>query len=489
MFERISVRILFVSTEITPFAKMGGLGDVSAALGKYLKLVGHDIRLVMPLYDFIDRDKFGIKPLSAMQTIGITMGDKSFSARIWSAKLPNSATDVYFVDNALLFGRGNVYGSDADEHVRFAFLSRAALELCQRLGWAPQIVHANDWHTALLPIYLKTLYAWDRLFAQTKTVLTIHNIGYQGVFPVETLGDLGLKSHYAFFDAYDLYHGRINFLKNGILQAHKITTVSPTYAKEIQTPEFGNGLDGILRMRRHDLVGILNGVDYDEWSPQKDPYIPFHYSIRSLHRKRKNKEHLLRQFHWPETALQDPLLSIISRLVEQKGIDLLMGAIKDQILRFNARLVVLGSGEKKYEAFFTDLQEQFPRHVFFFRGYDYPLSHLIEAGADIFLMPSRYEPCGLNQIYSLKYGTVPIVRKTGGLADTVRLYDWKNQTGDGFVFENYDVDGLNWALEYALTTFPNKKAWQQIMRNGMQKDFSWQKQVHQYELLYRQLIS
>ncbi|RLD12939.1 glycogen synthase GlgA [candidate division KSB1 bacterium] len=482
------MRILFVSAEITPFAKMGGLGDVSAALGKYLKLVGHDIRLVMPLYDFINRKKFELKPVPVAQNMAISMGQARYFVHVWTGKLPETNTDVYFIENTSLFNRGSVYTADADEHIRFALFSRAAIEMCQRMGWAPQIVHANDWHTALLPIYLKSIYAWDQLFAGSKTVLTIHNIGYQGVFPAKVLADLNLNTHYDLFDAYDLYHDRINFLKNGLLQAHKITTVSPTYAREIQTPEFGSGLDGILRMRSGDLVGILNGVDYDEWSPEKDPYIPFHYSPKSLYRKRKNKLSLVRQIGWRDEAANAPLLSIISRLVEQKGIELLMGSLKDIILRFGAHLVVLGSGRPEYEKFFYDLQNQFPAQVFFFRGYDYPLSHLIEAGADIFLMPSRYEPCGLNQIYSLKYGTVPVVRKTGGLADTVTLYDWRTQTGDGFVFENYDVDGLTWALEYALTTFPDKRVWQKIMRNGMEKDFSWQKQVHEYEKLYAQAL-
>ena len=482
------MRILFVSAEIAPFAKMGGLGDVSAALGKYLKLIGHDIRLVMPLYDFIDRKKFGLTKVSLSAPLHIKMGSKHFTGHLWKAKLPDTSTDVYFVENKTLFNRGSVYSGDQDEYIRFAFLSRAAIEMCQHLGWAPEIIHANDWHTSLLPIYLKSVYAWDRLFARTKTVITIHNIGYQGIFPADILAHLELSAHYHLFDAYDLYHNRINFLKNGLLQSHKITTVSPTYAQEIQTPEFGNGLDGILRMRSADLVGILNGVDYDEWSPEKDPYIPAHYSQRSLYRKRQNKRSLIQQIGWREEALQHPLLSVISRLVEQKGIDLMMGVLKDVLLRFGAHLVVLGSGDAKYERFFTDLQSQFPQQVFFYRGYDYPLSHLIEAGADIFLMPSRYEPCGLNQIYSLKYGTVPVVRKTGGLADTVSLYDWRTQTGDGFVFEHYDTDGLNWALEYALTTYPHKRIWQKIMRNGMQKDFSWQKQVQEYERLYRHLV-
>jgi starch synthase len=481
------LKILFVSAEMAPFAKMGGLGDVAAALGKYLKIAGHDIRPVMPLYDSIDREKYALTPVDFARNISVAMGHRTYVCHFWTGKLPGSETDVYFLQNDDLFNRGKVYTTDQDEPVRFAVLTRAALELCQRMGWAPDIAHANDWHTALLPLYLKSLYAWDALFHDTKTVLTIHNIGYQGIFPADVINDLALNHHYRLFDAYDLFHGRINFLKNGLLHAHRITTVSPTYAREVQTPEFGEGLDGILRMRSGDFVGILNGVDYEEWSPKTDPFIPHHYSEKSLYRKRKNKEALLHRLGLPfETDV--PVMGIISRLVEQKGIDLMMGALEDILLRYETRLVVLGSGEPQYENFFFDLERKFPHKVSFVHGYDYPLSHWIEAGSDLFLMPSRYEPCGLNQIYSLKYGTVPVVRKTGGLADTVQLYDWKTQTGDGFVFEHYHPKGLEWALEYALTTYPNKKAWKKIMLNGMQKDFSWQKQIKEYEKLYRALL-
>lgn len=482
------MRILLVSAEITPFAKMGGLGDVSAALSKYLRMNGHDIRPVMPLYDFIDKQKFRLTLIEFARNVSIRMGNEEFVCHFWTGKLPGSETDVYFMQNDKLFNRGSVYTSDPDEYLRFATLTRGALELCQRMGWAPQIAHANDWHTALLPLYVKSLYAWDALFKSTKTVLTIHNIGYQGNFPAHIINDLGLNHHYRLFDAYDLYHGRINFLKNGLLHANKITTVSPRYAQEVRTPEFGEGLDGILRMRSADFVGILNGVDYEEWNPTSDPYIPFHYSTKSLYRKRRNKDALLKRLGL-QAKSDTPVLSIVSRLVEQKGIDLMMGCLDDILLRYETRLVVLGSGEARYEDFFFNLEKRFPHKVVFVRGYDYPLSHLIEAGSDIFLMPSRYEPCGLNQIYSLKYGTVPVVRKTGGLADTVQLYDWRTQTGDGFVFEHYHPKGLEWALEYALTTYPNKKAWKRIMLNGMQKDFSWQKQIKEYETLYSGLVN
>ncbi len=485
---RNALKICFVSAEIAPFAKIGGLGDVSAAIGKYLSQNGHDIRLVMPLYNTIDSPSFNLQAVQFAQNIKLQMGSKEFTVNVLTTPLPKSQANVYFVDCPELYARGAVYTTDRDEYLRFAVLARAALELCQRMGWAPQIFHINDWHTALLPLYLKSLYQWDHLFKQTKTVLTIHNIGYQGIFPAKIINDLQLKDYYFLFDAHDLYNGHINFLKNGLLQADKITTVSPTYAKEIQTPEFGAGLDPLLRSRAGDLVGILNGVDYQEWNPESDVYIPFHYSIKDLRGKKKNKKVLLEKSGLTLKRASRPLLAMISRLVQQKGIELVMHSIEALLTRFEATLVVLGSGEAQYEAFFEKLQKRLPAQVKFFRGYDYPLSHLIEAGADMFLMPSLYEPCGLNQIYSLKYGTVPIVRKTGGLADTVTLYDWKSQTGDGFVFEHFTPEGLTWATEYALTTFEHKTAWRKIMQNGMKKDFSWEKQIKEYEKLYAQLV-
>ncbi|WP_457565933.1 glycogen synthase GlgA [Caldithrix abyssi] len=482
------MRICLVSAEIAPFAKMGGLGDVSAALGKYLAKNGHDVRLVMPFYDTIDAPELNIRPVARARRILLKMGDKTYELDFFKTQLPGANADVYLVGCPPLYERGAVYTTDGDEHLRFAVLTRAAIELCKRLNWAPDIFHANDWHTALLPIYIKTIYGYDKIFQKSKTVLTLHNIGYQGIFPAETVNDLSLSAFYFWFDSQDLYRGKVNFLKNGIRHAHKITTVSPTYAREIQTETYGAGLEKLLRQRANDLLGILNGVDYQEWNPETDVFIPFHYSIKNLSGKKKNKEALLKKAGLSTRWLQQPMVSMISRLVEQKGIDLLMGAMEGLLRRFEFSLVVLGSGAIRYEQFFFSLQERFPERVKFFRGYDYALSHLIEAGADIFLMPSLYEPCGLNQIYSLKYGTVPVVRKTGGLADTVTLYDWQKQTGDGFVFEHYNTESFTWAVEYALTTFEHKTAWRKIMINGMKKDFSWEKQIKEYEKLYENLM-
>lgn len=483
----VFLNICLVSAEIAPFAKIGGLGDVSAALGKYLSRIGHDIRLIMPLYDTLLAHDFNPVPVEFARNMTLTMGEDTFQIDFFTSPLPDSRADVYFVHCPELYHRGKVYTSEENEYLRFAVLTRAAIELCQRMAWSPDIFHINDWHTALLPLYLKSIYAWDALFKKSKTVLTIHNIGYQGIFPAEVIHNLELKDYYFLFDSHDLYNGKINFLKNGLWQANKLTTVSPTYAREIQTAEYGAGLEGVLQRRSKDLVGILNGVDYQQWNPETDRQIPFNYSLNNLAGKKKNKEVLLKKAGLPKKWLNKPMLAIISRLVKQKGIDLIKAVIGDILSRYELSFIILGSGEAHYEQFFFSLQNQFPQQVKFFRGYDYPLSHLIEAGADMFLMPSLYEPCGLNQIYSLKYGTVPIVRKTGGLADTVLLYDWEHQTGDGFVFEHYTPEGLRWALEYALTTFPNRSAWRKIMKNGMKKDFSWEKQIKEYEKLYAEL--
>ncbi len=480
------MKICLVTSEITPFAKTGGLADVSAALGKYLKRHGMDVRLVMPLYSVIDTQSYDFHEVSFARTNPIWMGTRRFDYSVWTAKLPGSDADVYFIHCPTLFGRNQIYTNDSDEHIRFALLARAAIELCQKMGWAPDIFHINDWQTALLPVYLKTLYAWDKLFSNSKTLLTIHNIAYQGKFPAAVINDLSLNEHYAYFDGHDLYQGELNFLKTGVLQADFISTVSDTYAREIQTPYFGEGLEMVLHHRQSHLTGILNGVDYDEWNPETDAHIPFNYSLKRLSGKKKNKKELLEQMglsYQPDV----PLLGMIARLAEQKGIDLIMAVLPEILARQEIRMVVLGSGEEQYESFFYHTQINFKEKFVFYRGYNYPLAHLIEAGSDMFLMPSRFEPGGLNQIYSLKYGAIPVVRKTGGLADSVEPYDWKTQQGTGFVFEHYTPEGLSWALDYALTTYQNKSAWKKLMLNAMKRDFSWDKQILKYIALYKRI--
>ncbi|MGH9337917.1 MAG: glycogen synthase, partial [Vicinamibacteria bacterium] len=339
-----------------------------------------------------------------------------------------------FVDCPDFYARESLYTNDADEPLRFLFFSKAAFEICQRMGFSPDVLHANDWQTALVPLLRKTLYSWDRLFHRSRSLLTIHNVAYQGDFSARVLDAVGVADRTS-FDAADLREGRVNFLKTGILHADRLTTVSPTYAREIQTEAQGYGLDPFLRKRASDLTGILNGVDYDEWDPSKDRFIPARYSLRSLHRKKKNKEALLTKLGL-DFSEAVPLVGMVTRLSYQKGIESLHHSLPAVLAKERLQLVVLGTGEARYESFFESLQARFPDRVRFYRGFHEELAHWIEAGADLFLMPSRYEPCGLNQMYSLRYGTVPIVRKTGGLADSVRPFEPSSGEGTGIVFEH-----------------------------------------------------
>lgn len=480
------MKICLIASEIVPFAKTGGLADVVGAMGKYLSNRGHDARLIMPLYSSVDIRKFNIKPLKAARRCKISFGKQKYIYDFYYADLPQSKAQTYFIHCPALYNRSSIYTNEPDEHIRFALLSKAALELCRRTNWPPDIIHCNDWQTALTPVLLKTQYRRETLFQDTKTLLTIHNIGYQGSFKAEIINDLELSKHYKLFDGADLYGGKLNFLRSGLLHADKISTVSETYAREIQTVEYGEGLQELLQKRAADLTGILNGVDYDAWNPETDKHIPYHYSVKSLSDKKKNKEYLLRQASLKYDS-KKPTIGMITRLAAQKGLELLDGVIEKIIVQYDIKLIVLGSGDEQYERYLKALQLQYPKNVVFYQGYNEPLSHLIEAGADIFLMPSRYEPCGMNQIFSLKYGAVPVVRKTGGLADTVEHYNWETQRGDGFVFEHFNKDGFYWALDYAVTTFLHRQAWKKIMKNGMRKDFSWDRQIQRYIDLYEQM--
>ncbi|MDH3590143.1 MAG: glycogen synthase, partial [Gammaproteobacteria bacterium] len=381
--------------------------------------------------------------------------------------------------------RPGIYTGDDDEHMRFIMLSRGAIECCQRMAWSPQIIQCNDWQTGLVPLFLKRGYAWDSLFENTRTVLSIHNIGYQGVFGMEILDAAGLSDHQDLLPQTDLQHGKINFLKTGVLHADALTTVSPTYAREICTAEYGMGLEDLLKQRSGDLHGILNGVDYDAWCPERDPFIPHPYSNDNLLGKAHNKNALQTRFDLTADP-EIPLVGVVSRLVTQKGFDLAYSVLPRLLREQKMQLAVLGSGEYRYEEFFSWLAHQFPSSAGFWRGFNNPLAHLIEAGSDIFLMPSLYEPCGLNQMYSLRYGTVPVVRKTGGLADTVIPHT--EPDGNGIVFEHANESGLTWALQTALELYSDRASWRKLIANGMRQDFSWDRQVREYEQLFQKLV-
>ena len=486
----MALNICFLASEIAPFAKAGGLADVAAALPADLGRRGHDVRVFMPLYSILEVPaSCELVPVDFLHHVPVALGSQVHHFTVFTTKLPGSQVDIYFIGCPPLYDRDRLYTGEWDEHLRFAMLTQAALKCCQYMGWAPDIVHCNDWHTALGPLYLKSSYAWDQnVFGRSRSVLTIHNIAYQGWFGAELIGNLGLDGWAHLLHQEDLERGMVNFMKTGLLWADAITTVSRTYAKEIQTPSFGNGLDGLLRQRSSRVVGIVNGVDYDVWSPQVDTYLPRNYGVDDVEEgKAECKRYLLEELKLPP-APNVPLLGIVSRLTAQKGFELLREGLGQALRYLDLRLAVLGSGEPGLEEYFLHLERQFPDKVCFFRGYSNELAHLIEAGADIFLMPSLFEPCGLNQMYSLKYGTIPIVRRTGGLADTVQLYDRQSGAGTGIVFDHYDQTGFAWALKTALELYQDRKAWTQMRRNAMLQDYSWNRQGAEYEQLYRLLL-
>ena len=482
--------ICLLASEVEPLSKTGGLGDVAGALTRYLHGAGHDVRLFSPAYDSIDRAACGAEPVAGLAHVPLTVGARRYVFSVLRAKLPQGAF-AYLIDCPALYARGAIYTSDPDEHVRFLVLTRAALTACQLLRFAPQIVHCNDWHTAFAPLYLRTLYAAEPLFARARTVLTIHNIGYQGIFPTARVADLELapRARRLLYQP-ELIAGRINALRHGILYADTITTVSPTHAREICTDEYGMGLQDSLRARaaQGQVSGILNGVDYEEWDPRRDRYLPLHYDADTLDVKMQLKREFLahRALAAAPTA---PLAGIVSRLAVQKGIDLMFDALPRVLSARPWSFAVLGSGERRYEQFFADLERRFSGRVSYHRGYDDELAHWIEAASDLFLMPSRYEPCGLNQMYSLRYGTVPVVRRTGGLADSVEQYDPASGRGTGVVFNDFDPPALEWALNTALDLYAQPEHWTRMVRNGMRCDFSWQHQGAHYLELYRRLTA
>ena len=481
------LRICLVASELTPFAKTGGLADVVAGLGRWLAADGHDARIVLPYYRSVRTGPHAADAKRIVESIEVkSPNGTSQRFSVLQATLPDSTVPVYLIDCPALFDRDGIYGSGGDEHVRFGLLARATLEICQRLGFQPDIVHCNDWHTALLPLYLRTLYAWDKLFATTKTLLTIHNIGYPGVFPPAVLDDLGLRNQQHFVHQDDLNAGRFSFLKTGVLHAHGINTVSRTYAQEILTPEFGSGLEEDLQRRRDSLTGIVNGVDYGDWNPATDPHIAANFTKDDLAGKAKCKAALMARHGLKPDALA-PVLGVVSRLTWQKGFELLPDVLPVLLHDEDIRFVLLGSGEEKYEKYFQWLRDQFPTKVGFFRGFNDELAHQIEAGSDMFLMPSRYEPCGLNQMYSLRYGTVPIVRRTGGLADTVEQCDVGADTGTGFLFGAFTAEALLDTLRHTLAVWRDQAAWRRLMLRGMNRDFSWQRQGREYVALYKTL--
>jgi len=472
------VKILFVSSEGLPYSKTGGLADVVEGLPQALQAFGHEVAVLLPRYH---GNKLASLLVSSVTT---ALGEKLRFPAIAEAA-PVKGVRYFFVDDPPYFDRPHLYGDKSGDYVdnaeRFAEFSRVAIEVMKRV-WLPDVVHCHDWQTALVPVLLRTQHATDPVVRSLPVVFTIHDLGYQGIFPQTALRDTGLPQTLFTLDTLE-YYGKVNFLKGGLTFADYLTTVSRRYAKEIQTPEFGCGLEGVIRNRADRLVGILNGVDYSAWNPESDSHIAQNYSVHNLEGKKACKKDLLRVFHLPEENLERPLLGIVSRFVDQKGFDLIAD-VASELLKENIALVAVGAGLPEYEKLFKALAEKNPARVGVKIGYDNTLAHKIEAGADIFLMPSRYEPCGLNQIYSLRYGTPPVVRATGGLDDTIQNYSAKTHQGTGFKFEEYDGGALLGAIRAALKAYRDPKVWHTIQANGMAKDYSWKASAAAYVTLY-----
>ena len=472
------MQIAFAASECVPFSKTGGLADVVGAVPRALAALGHKVSVYTPLY----RNTKLEDPSTAVRSITVPFDDQyRFCSIVDGGSI--EGVQYYFVDYPAYFDRDALYGTPIgdyhDNAERFALFCRAVLEGSKILG-VPDIFHCHDWQSALIPVLLRTLYSEDPAFEHVKTVFTIHNMGYQGLFPAEILPLLMLP-----WDLFTLtkmeFYGKVNFLKGALVYADFITTVSRRYALEIQTAEYGFGLEGVLRARSGTVAGILNGVDYSEWSPEVDRFIAAKFSAEALAGKAKDKADLLREFLLPETKL--PVIGIVSRFAAQKGFDLIQ-QVGDRLAREEAIFVVLGSGDKAYEDLLRRLNKQYPNRFAVRVAYDNALAHKIEAGSDMFLMPSRYEPCGLNQIYSLRYGTVPIVRATGGLDDTIENWDGVSARGTGFKFTDYTGEDMLDTIRKALEVFKDKTAWQQLMRNGMSRDFSWMTAGKEYVRVY-----
>jgi starch synthase len=474
------MHIAFAASECVPFSKTGGLADVVGALPRALAALGHQVSVFVPRYRQTKLDD----PQTVVRSITIPFDDKY---RFCSVVTAGSSAGVkfYFVDYPPYFDRDALYGTPAgdypDNSERFALFSRAVLEASKILG-VPQVFHCHDWQSALVPVMLRTLYAEDPAFREVATVFTIHNMGYQGLFPPETLPLLTLPWDLLTISKMEFF-GQVNFLKGALVFSDFVTTVSKKYSQEIQTTEYGFGLDGVLRDRAATVTGILNGVDYDEWSPQTDKFTVAKYSPQDLSGKLKCKHDLLHAFGVTSADSRVPVIGIVSRFAAQKGFDLI-AQIMDRLALEEMIVVALGTGDKPYEEMFQRLNKQFPNKIAAKVAFDNAIAHKIEAGADMFLIPSRYEPCGLNQIYSLKYGTVPIVRATGGLDDTIEPWDARTGKGTGFKFTDYTGEALLATIKQALLAYRDPSSWQMLMRNGMSRDFSWGASAREYGKIY-----
>jgi starch synthase len=480
------MKIAFFSSEVAPYAKTGGLADVAGALPRYLSKFGFDVKVFTPLYKEV-RSK-GIPLLKAADRVTFEWAGREEIFSLWESAEGGGAS-VYFIDKPGLYERDGLYGTAAgdypDNGERFAFFSRAALESLKVLGFAPDILHLHDWQPAITLAYLRQTYAGDPFFAGVRTLFTIHNLAYQGTFEPEILQAVGLPP--SLFRTEDLeFYGKVNFLKAGILYADAISTVSYRYSREIQTPEFGCGLDGLLRGRSEVVTGILNGIDYGTWDPAADGSIAARFQPSDLKGKAACKADLLGGFGLPAAKKDLPVMGMVSRLAGQKGLDILIDALP-KFITLGLKIVVLGTGEAPIQAALETAARRYPSFFGLKIAFDEGLAHKVIAGSDMFVNPSRYEPCGLTQMYSLKYGTIPIVRATGGLDDSIQEYDPREGSGTGFKFDKPEAEPLNRAVERAVRAYGHKPTWMKLIRNAMAADFSWGRSAQEYALLYRHI--
>lgn len=482
------MKVLLVTAEAYPFAKVGGLADVAGSLPEPLTEKDIDIRVILPLYDKIDRAKYDIGYCGV--ELEVPMGVEIVDGKLWASHFPDTKIPVYFIECDNYFGRPGIYTDPEtgeaypDDGERFVFFSKAVLQAVKHLGWTPDVFHCNDYQTGIIPALVKLTEPENK----AGFLYSIHNLAYQGRFEKGIIEQIGI-GYDKFYPMGDFeFHGKVNFMKIGILYSDIINTVSPTYAQEIQSsPEYGYGLEGVLRTRNDRLYGILNGIDRKVWNPELDKHIPANYSKKDKSGKTVCKLKLLEEVGLPESA-DTPVLGMISRLADQKGFDILI-PILDDILREDVMFVLLGTGKKEYEIALEAASRKYTDKMAAIIDFKGPLAHRIEAGVDMFLMPSLYEPCGLNQMYSMAYGTVPIVRKTGGLADTVKPANLEKGSGTGFVFEEYSSIALLKTIKMAIKSFSNKKGWEGLMNRGMEFDSSWSASAEKYINLYRQAVS
>jgi len=473
------LKILLVSAEVAPFAKVGGLADVAGALPKALRAMGHDVRVVMPRYGSIDVEKYGLRRI--VTNLGVPLAHQPVNADVLEGRIGDDVP-IYFIENPQFFGREGMYGF-WDDDARFIYFSRAALEMLRPLGFLPDVIHVNDWHTAVIPNMLARLYASDPDYAGIATVLTIHNLAFQGVFGYGTLHLADLEQWGLIKAGISGLDDIVNLLGRGLFFADVVNTVSNRYAEEILTPEYGEKMDPLLRVFRGKLRGIINGIDYDVFNPSSDAALAARYDIGSIEKKVENKLALQKEVGLPQDPTV-PVIGMISRLYDQKGLDLIAN-IMWGLMRLNLQLVVLGAGDARYEEMFRTNARDNPQKVSATIGFKPVLAQHIYAGSDMFMMPSRFEPCGLGQLISLRYGTIPIVRATGGLADTIDDWDPVRQTGNGFVFSAYDHWDLYAQVVRAVETFRQPTLWRRLQANAMSTDVSWLHSADQYVGLYR----